>query len=131
MFSFTYTIFGTPIPDDLDRQISYMKEKYKNYRIIKDIGSGLNFKRNGLNEIINLAINDNLEEIVVAYKDRLARFGYDLIEMIIKKYSNGKITILNKSYKSPQEELTTDLVNIMNVFSAKLNGMRKYNKSKQ
>ncbi len=114
--------------NDLERQISYMKEKYKNYRIIKDIGSGLNFKRKGLNEIINLAINNEIDEIVIAYKDRLARFGFDLIETIITKYSNGKITIINNCFESPQDELTKDLVSIMNVFSSKLNGMRKYNK---
>lgn len=114
--------------DDLERQIKYMTDKYKDYRLIKDIGSGLNFKRKGLNEIINLAINNDIEEVVIAYKDRLARFGFDLIEMLITNYSNGKITIVNECFKSPQEELTIDLISVMNVFSSKLNGMRKYNK---
>ena len=112
--------------DDLERQIKYMTKQYPNYTIIKDIGSGLNFKRKGLNTIIDLAINDELDEVVIAYKDRLARFGYDLIERLINKYSSGKIIVLNDCTKSPQDELTNDLVSIMNVFSAKLNGMRKY-----
>jgi predicted site-specific integrase-resolvase len=60
------------------------------------------------------------------YKDRLARFGFELIETIIKEASNGKITIINQTDDSPEEELTKDLVSIINVFSAKLNGMRKY-----
>jgi len=116
--------------DDLERQILYMKEKYPNHKIIKDIGSGLNFKRKGLLTIINMAINDEIDEVCIAYKDRLCRFGYDLIEYIIKEYSNGKIIINNKLDQTPEEELTRDLLQIMNVFNAKINGMRKYKKLK-
>jgi len=114
--------------DDLARQVEYMKEKYPNHRIIKDIGSGINFKRKGLLEIIDLAITGKLNEIVIAYKDRLCRFGYELIEYIVKKYSNGKITVLNKIENSPQEEIVKDLVQIINVFSVRINGLRKYKK---
>ena len=64
------------------------------------------------------------------YKDRLARFGFELIEYIINETSNGRIVVINNSESNPDEELTKDLVSIINVFSAKLNGMRKYkNKS--
>jgi predicted site-specific integrase-resolvase len=73
--------------EDLERQIEYMRNLYPNYRIISDIGSGLNFNRRGLIEIINMAINSKLENLIIAYKDRLARFGYELIEYIIKNYS--------------------------------------------
>lgn len=113
--------------EDLNRQIKSMKEKYPNNEIITDIGSGLNFNRKGLQKIIEKAINGEIEELVIAYKDRLCRFGYDLIEMLIKKYSDGKITILNKEEeKTPTEELTEDVVAIMNVYVAKVNGLRKY-----
>ena len=57
----------------------------------------------------------------------MARFGYELIEWIVTKYSNGKIKILNKTEETtPTEELTQDIVSIMNVYSAKINGLRKY-----
>ncbi len=113
--------------EDLERQINYMKEKYPNYEIIKDIGSGLNFKRKGLNKIIELAINGELEELLITYKDRLCRIGYDLIENIIKKYSNGKITIVNKEEEeTATEEVTKDIISIMNIYVAKINGLRKY-----
>ena len=115
--------------DDLESQIKLMEEKYPDYEIIKDIGSGLNFKRKGLHKIIKMSINNEIEEIVLAYKDRLCRFGYELIEMLVKDYSNGTITILNSCTESLQEELTKDLVSIINVFSAKLNGMRTYKKN--
>ena len=101
---------------------------YPNHEIIKDIASGLNFKRKGLKKIIKLALDGELEEIVVAYKDRLCRFGFDLIKDLIEEYSYGKIIILNEKKMSPEEELTTDLVSIINVFSARLNGLRKYKK---
>ena len=91
-----------------------------------DIGSGLNFKRKNLTKIINLAITNQIEEVVVAHKDRLCRFGYDLVEMIINEHSHGTITVINNDYNFPQEELTKDLVSIINIFSAKLNGMRSY-----
>lgn len=66
------------------------------------------------------------------HKDRLARFGYELIEYIIKKYSGGKITIINKKKEvEPEEEMVKDVLQIMNVFVAKMNGRRKYaNKNK-
>lgn len=116
--------------EDLERQIEYMKNKYPTYRIIYDIGSGLNYKRKGLIEIIQKSINGEIEELVIAYKDRLTRFGYEMIEMLIEEYSNGKITIINKTEeKTPIDEMTEDLVAIMNVYVAKVNGLRKYKKS--
>ena len=113
--------------EDLERQVKYMKEKFPTYEIIKDIGSGLNYKRKGLEEILEKAISGEIEEIVIAYKDRLTRFGYEMIEWLISKYSNGKITIINKEEEeTPVEELTKDIVSIMNVYVAKVNGLRKY-----
>jgi predicted site-specific integrase-resolvase len=113
--------------DDLERQVKYMKSKYPKHEIIKDIGSGLNFKRKGLQKIIKIAINGNLGELIVAYKDRLCRFGFDLIYHLIKTYSNGKIKIENEKDLSPNEELMDDMLEVMNVFVAKRNGLRKYN----
>uniref|UniRef100_A0A6C0C9W2 Resolvase/invertase-type recombinase catalytic domain-containing protein n=1 Tax=viral metagenome TaxID=1070528 RepID=A0A6C0C9W2_9ZZZZ len=112
---------------DLKRQIEVMKKKYPDHRIIKDVGSGLNMKRKGLQEIIDMSINGKLEELVIAYKDRLARFGYEMIEWIIEKYSSGKIKIINKEEEeTPEEEITKDVMQIMNVYVVKMNGRRKY-----
>ena len=113
--------------EDLQRQINVMKEKFPNHIIISDIASGLNFKRKGLIDIINMAIKNEVEEIVISYKDRLARFGYDLIEIILKEHSNATIKILNKKEeKTTEQELTEDIISIMNVYVAKINGLRKY-----
>ena len=66
--------------DDLERQRIYMKEKYPDLKIIEDVGSGINFKRKGLLKIIDLIKEEKINKLIVAHKDRLARFGYDLIE---------------------------------------------------
>lgn len=117
--------------DDLERQYNSIKEKYPNNIIIKDIGSGVNLNRRGLNKIIELAIAGKVKTLVVEYKDRLTRFGYEMIENIIKKYSKGEIIIINKKEKpEPEEELIMDVLQIMNVFIAKMNGLRKYKKLK-
>ena len=113
--------------EDLERQKKVLKEKYPNYEMIDDIGSGINLTKKGIQKIIELGIEGKLEEIVVVHKDRLARFGYDLIEHIIEKYSGGKITIINKEENmEPEEEMVKDVLQIMNVFVAKMNGRRKY-----
>ena len=112
--------------EDLNRQIEYMKNQYPQYQIIKDIGSGLNFKRKGLTKIIDYAINGEINELVIAYKDRLCRYGFEMIEHIIETYSKGKIIILEQEDLSPSDEITRDLVTIINVFSARINGLRKY-----
>jgi putative resolvase len=113
--------------EDLERQITYMKEKYPNHEIIKDIGSGLNMNREGLKKIIDMSINGEINELVITYKDRLARFGYEMIERLIKEYSGGKIIIINKKEEeTPTEEITKDIMSIMNVYVAKVNGLRKY-----
>lgn len=115
--------------DDMERQKDMLKKEYNDYIYITDIGSGINFNRKGLRKIIDLGINGKINKLVVAYKDRLTRFGYELIEDIIKKYSNGEIIILNKKGEIEQEkELALDVLQIMNVFTTKMNGLRKYSK---
>lgn len=116
--------------DDLERQKKFMKNKYPTYEIIEDIGSGINFNRKGLRKIIKMAIKGEINKLVVAYKDRLTRFGYELIEDLIKEYSDGEIIIENKKNenKEPKEELVEDVLQILNVYTAKMNGMRKYRK---
>ena len=115
--------------DDLERQKQMMMDKFPSYLIIEDIGSGLNLNKRGIKKIIKLGIAGKINELVVAYKDRLTRFGYELIEEIIKEYSNGKITVLNeKEELGPEEEMVKDVMALMNVYVAKMNGLRKYRK---
>ena len=105
--------------EDLNRQIEQMTKKYPEYELIKDIGSGLNMNRDGLNKIIDYAIKGEIEILVIAYKDRLVRFGYEMIERLIKEYSDGIILVENsKKEGTPMIELSKDIVSIMNVYVA-------------
>jgi predicted site-specific integrase-resolvase len=117
--------------DDLEHQKENMKSKYKNYEIIEDIGSGINFNRKGLRKIIKLGIEGKINKLVVAYKDRLTRFGFELIEDLIKEYSNGEVIIeKEEEEKEPEVELVDDVLQILNVYTAKMNGLRKYKNKK-
>lgn len=91
-----------------------------------DIGSGLSFKRKNLQKIIDLAVIDHQPiNLIVAHKDRLSRFGFDLIEHIFI-ITGGSITVINLESLSPQEELVQDIVTILHAFSSRLSGLRKY-----
>ena len=94
--------------DDLNRQVAYMREQYPDAEIVKEIGSGINFKRNGLCRILERAMRGDVITLVVAYKDRLARFGADIIEFVLNQ-NGGKLVVLNEVSLSPEEELTRDL----------------------
>jgi len=117
--------------DDLQRQIAYMSEKYPEYEIISDVGSGINFKRSGLTKLIDYAIDGRLETLVIAYKDRLCRIGYDLIEHILTKHSNTDIIIDAAKDETINEEIANDILQIITVYSAKINGMRSYKSDKK
>lgn len=113
---------------DLQNQIALLKTKYPETEVIFDFGSGLNFKRKGLQKILDLAYKGELKEIVVTYKDRLCRFGFELVEYILETQSNAKIVVLNKNNTAVESELATDLLSIITVFSARMHGLRKYKK---
>lgn len=110
---------------DLEKQISYLRTRYPEYELIQDIGSGLNFKRKGLGALLDRILSGSVEEVVIAHRDRLCRFGFDLLNSIASKF-NTRILVLNESQLSPQEELVQDLLSIIHVFSCRLYGLRKY-----
>ena len=110
---------------DLDRQILFLQEKYPSFKLITDIGSGINFKRRGLKTLLDKIFTGTVKEIVVAHKDRLTRFGFELFQYICKKF-NTKLTVIKKDNSSPVQDLSEDLFSIITVFTAKYNGMRKY-----
>lgn len=113
--------------DDLERQVENMKlyltAQGKPFEIITDIGSGINYKKKGLRELIKLITQNKVDKIVVLYKDRLLRFGFELVEYIASLYG-CEIEIIDNTEKSEQQELVEDLVQIITVFSCKLQGKR-------
>lgn len=113
--------------DDLQRQIAYMQSLYPEAEIIKDIGSGLNFKRKGLRSILDRLLRGDQLKIVVACRDRLCRFGFDLFQYMVEQ-NGGEIVVQEQPVYCPQTELTTDLLSIIHVFSCRMHGLRKYSK---
>ena len=106
-----------------------MYAKGYQFEIITDIGSGINYNKKGLNQLIDMVINLEVEKIVVLHKDRLIRFGYELIESLCNKFGTV-IEIIDNTEKTEQQELVEDLVQIVTVFSCKLQGKRA-NKAKK
>ena len=108
---------------------NYMIAKGYQYEIISDIGSGINYNKKGLNTLISLILSNEVDKIVVLHKDRLLRFGFELIENLCKNY-NTIIEIVDNTPKTEEQELVEDLVQIITVFSCKLQG-RRANKMKK
>jgi len=115
--------------DDLSRQIEFIRNKrpeYTSYIPISDIASGINFNRKGLSTILDAALQGTIGEIIVAHRDRLCRFGFDLIKLIIEK-QGGKITVLDdERNKSSEQELSEDLLSIVHIYSCRQMGKRSY-----
>ena len=113
--------------EDLQRQTEYLQSKYPEHQSITDIGSGINFNRKGLRQILEGVFKGNITEVVVAHKDRFTRFGYDLFEWIFEQHQ-AVLICDNKDNKEPTNELTDDLMSIITVFTARYYGKRKYKK---
>lgn len=114
--------------DDLVRQAqlmeNYLIAKGKPFKLIQTVGSGINYKNPQLHELIRMVINKEVDTIYVLYKDRLVRFGFELLEFLFNEFGVS-IEVVNQQFETAQEDLVTDLIQILTVFSAKLNGKRK------
>ena len=115
--------------DDLSRQTQYLQTRrpeYASYVSLTDVASGINFKRKGLQTILDSCLQRTIGELVIAHRDRLCRFGYELLEQLVEK-SGGKITVLDSdSNKSSEQELAEDLLSIVSIYSCKQLGKRSY-----
>lgn len=115
---------------DLDNQISYLKKYLISHginptRIYKDIGSGMNENRNGLNDMIQDIIDGKISKVVISHKDRLTRFGFGYLENVFMKF-NTIIEVVNlEDDKDFQTELTEDLIAIIHHFSMRFYGKLK------
>lgn len=114
--------------DDLERQValmeSFLSSQGRKFKIIQDIGSGINYKKKGLKTLLQDVSINIVDTVFVLHKDRLVRFGYELIEDFCRLHGT-KIDIINQSDDNPaEEELVEDIMNIIHVFSCRLNGRR-------
>ena len=102
----------------------YLKEKYEHYEIIEDIGSGINYNKPGLLKLIEKINKKEVDVIVVLYKDRLLRFGFELVEHFAS-LNNVKIEVLDKIDKTQDEELLETLKEIIDDTKDKIKGENK------
>ncbi|CAN0246919.1 unnamed protein product [Ectocarpus sp. 6 AP-2014] len=110
--------------EDLERQVASLQESYPHHTTLKDIGSGLNYKRKNFEALLERVHSGNVEEVVVSYRDRLCRYGFELVESLCKRHGT-KIVVHNKSEtEGSQQELSEDLLAVCNFFVARNNGRR-------
>ena len=104
-----------------------LQQKYPTHKVVKDVGSGLNFKHKGFLQILELCLAGKVQEVCVTHKDSLCRFAYDLLKHIFKR-GDTRICVdsqdqsANESTSSDvnQSELAEDIISIITVFGAKL-----------
>jgi predicted site-specific integrase-resolvase len=108
---------------DLERQIQYIRDHYETSSIIQDVGSGLNFNRRGLQTLLTKVESGSVRTVVVTYRDRLCRFGIELLERILRT-NHTELLVLCTEEGSEEQELANDLLDIVNVFVARRNGRR-------
>ena len=116
--------------DDLERQVRALEEWARSnnivdYEVVTDVGSGLNEDRKGFKKILRLAVERKISRIVVAYPDRLVRFGFKTVEELLRAFG-VEIVVLNHEDKDVREELVEDLITIISHFAGKLYGMRSH-----
>ena len=87
--------------DDLQRQVQFMQERFPDANIVTDVGGGLNFQRKGLVSLLERLHRGDKLRIVVAHRDRLARFGFELIQWMAEQ-NGGEILVLENTDHSPQ-----------------------------
>ena len=118
--------------DDLNNQKEFIRNFVNGKGIIlddfyEDIGSGLNYKRENFNKLLDLVMDCKVDTIYITYKDRFIRFGFDWFERLCNKFGT-QIIVLNNEKTSPEKDLVDDLISIIHVFSCRIYGLRKYKK---
>ena len=111
---------------DLNRQIERLKSFSKESEIISDVRSGMRFERTGFIKLLDLIEQDKVSVIYVTHKDRLARFGFDLVEKICDIHGTKIVEMGGEDISSANEELTRDMISIITSFSARLYGLRSH-----
>jgi predicted site-specific integrase-resolvase len=118
--------------DDLETQInnvkSYMYAKGYEFEIISDIGSGIDYKKKGLQELLNKINDQDISKVIILHKDKLIGFGFELIEYLCK-INDVEIEIIDNT-KQSKKEMSDNLVQIVTIFANCLYGQQS-KKTKQ
>ncbi|MBD2384340.1 IS607 family transposase [Cylindrospermum sp. FACHB-282] len=116
---------------DLERQKEvvelFCSQNGWQFEIIEDLGSGLNYSKKGLKRLIRLIVDNKVERLVITHKDRLLRFGSELIFSLCEHFGT-EVVIINRtedsSFEEEEEDLAQDVLEIITIFSARLYGSR-------
>ena len=100
------------------------------YHTITDIGSGLNYKNKGLLELIKLIETNQVERLIINYKDRLLRFGSEIIFEMCRYHGTEVIILTEDEDRTYEKELVDDVLSVITVFSARLYGSRSHKNQK-
>lgn len=128
-------VSGNDQKEDLKRQIEDLNQYciakgYKVVEVLSDVGSGLNTSRKGLMKLFDYVVNRKVDVVVVTYKDRLTRFGFEYLEFFFKQYNVRIEAVLGEEDKDAYQEFVKDLMSIVTSFAGKLYGMRSQKKKK-
>jgi len=121
--------------DDLVRQKQilemYCSSHGWSFEVIDDLGSGMNYRKKGLRKLIDLILSEKIGRLVLTHKDRLLRFGAELIFALCEA-KNVEVVIINNGddVKTYEQELAEDVLEIITVFSARLYGSRSHKNKK-
>ncbi|MGI2909609.1 IS607 family transposase [Tolypothrix sp. VBCCA 56010] len=100
------------------------------FEVIEDLGSGMNYNKRGLKRLIRLITENKVERLVLTHKDRLLRFGAELIFSLCEIFGTEVVIINRTEDSSFEEDLATDVLEIITVFSARLYGSRSHKNKK-
>jgi predicted site-specific integrase-resolvase len=118
---------------DLQNQKAALQEYCEQSRIqvdewIMEVGGGLNFERKQFLKLVDAVLAGEIECVVLAHQDRLARFGYKLLGHLCRTHQCS-VVVMNTETLSPEQEVVQDLITITHCFSSRLYGLRNYRKA--
>lgn len=111
---------------DLQRQVAALQEAHPSFEVIQDVGSGINFRRRGLITLLDNVLAGRVSQVVVAHRDRLTRFGFDLFQLLFDRFGVTLTVLSDFDVQEPVTELAKDLLSIVTVFTARYYGSRNY-----
>ena len=120
---------------DLDRQVEVLKkyaaeQGYEIVAVIKDVGSGLKENRPGLRRLFRLVTERRVDVVLVTYRDRLTRFGFEYLRYFFEKFGVDIVEVIGEEEKEPLEELIEDFLSIIVSFAGRIYGMRSHKAKK-
>ena len=120
--------------EDLKRQVQILEafcaKQGWSFEVIQDLGSGINYRKKGLIRLIKLITTHQVERLVLSHKDRLLRFGSELVLILCEMFGTEVIIINRSDDSSLEEDLAQDVLEIITVFSARLYGSRSHKNKK-